>query len=73
MLNLFQTSQDFHISINGLLIVGPKRPHKIIGGSKVTAKKGSVSKKKIVLILFWGVRHQKDPWFNVHIVLSRQH
>lgn len=39
MLNLFQTLQDFHISINGLLIVEPKRPHKIIGGSKVVAEK----------------------------------
>lgn len=70
MLNLFQTLQDFHISINGLLIVEPKRPHEIIGGSKVVAKKGTLEK---IVLTVCGVLPPKRSRFNVHIVLSRQY
>lgn len=57
MLNLFQTLQDFHISINGLLRGEPQRPQNIIGGSKVVAKKEMLKKK--IAHTVCGALHEK--------------
>lgn len=70
MLNLFQTLQDLHISINGLLRGEPQRPQNIIGGSKVVAKEEMLKKKSHILFV---VLSTKRGWFNVSIVLSRQY